>query len=174
MADVYAVFGTLLALGIAFPGLLTGWWLLFPGAVGRARLRIGATPVRSFFLGVAAVFLTAAPVALLNAMPLGITKLAGTLIIFAAFGVATVGAAAIADEMGDRLREQGMPSLSRAGAFLRGAVALELAAVFPIVGWFLVIPAVLLAGYGAGVFALLRWLPRASLTPRPEAVPSQA
>ena len=28
MADVYAVFGTLLALGIAFPGLLTGGWLL--------------------------------------------------------------------------------------------------------------------------------------------------
>ena len=174
MADVYAVFGTLLALGIAFPGLLTGSWLLFPAAVGRARVRIGATPVRSFFFGVASVILTAVLVALLNALPLGITKLAGTLIVFGAFGVATLGSAAIADEMGDRLREQGLPSISRAGAFLRGAVALELAAIFPIVGWFLVIPGVLLAGYGAGVFALLHWLPRGRLAPRPEAVPAQA
>ena len=51
MADVYAVFGTLLALGIAFPGLLTATWLLFPGAVGRATLRVSATPARSFFFG---------------------------------------------------------------------------------------------------------------------------
>jgi len=174
MADVYAVFGTLLALGIAFPGLLTGWWLLFPDAVGRARVRIGATPVRSFFFGVAAVILTAVPVGLLNAIPLGITKLAGTLIILAAFGVATLGAAAIAGEMGDRLRQQDPPGLSRAGAFVRGAVALELAAVFPIVGWFLVIPGVLLAGYGAGAFAILRWLPRPRLAPRPEAALTQA
>ncbi len=174
MADVYAVFGTLLALGIAFPGLLTGSWLLFPGAVGRARARIGATPLRSFFFGVAAVILTAIVVVLLNAMPLGITKLAGTSIILAAFGVATLGAAAIAAEMGDRLREQGPASISPAGAFVRGAVALELAAVFPIVGWFLVIPGVLLASYGAGVFAILRWLPRPRLAPHPEAVPTRA
>jgi len=174
MADVYAVFGTLLALGIAFPGLLAGSWLLFPGPIARARVRIAATPVRSFFFGLAAVVLTAIPVALLNALPLGITKLAGTLIIFGAFGVATLGAAAVADEMGDRLREQGPPSLSRAGAFLRGAVALELAASFPIVGWFLVIPGVLLAGYGAGVFALLRWLPGPRLAPRVDALPIQA
>ena len=177
MADVYAVFGTLLALGIAFPGLLTGSWLLFPGMVGRARLRAAGTPWRSFFLGVGAVLLTAIPVMILNAIPIGIAKLAAVLIVFAAFGVATLGAASIAAEMGDRLRAQSPSSVSPAGAFVRGAVALELAAVFPIVGWFLVIPGVLLMGFGAGVFSLLRWLPRpsaASAAPRPEAVPSRA
>jgi hypothetical protein len=174
MADVYAVFGTLLALGIAFPGLLTGSWLLFPGAVGRARMRVSGTPLRSFFFGAAAVVMTAIPVAILNAVPLGITKLAATMIIFGAFGVATIGTAAIADEMGERLREHGTPSLSRAGAFMRGAVALELSAIFPIVGWFLVIPGVLLTGYGAGIFALLRWLPRPRLAPAPGPVPARA
>ncbi len=89
-------------------------------------------------------------------------------------GVIWGGFVSIAAEMGDRLREQGLASVSPAGAFVRGAVALELAAVFPIVGWFLVIPGVLLAGYGAGVFAILRWLPRPRLAPRAEAVATQA
>ena len=178
MADVYAVFGTLLALGIAFPGLLTGTWLLFPEIVSRARVRAAATPWRSFFFGIAAVLLTAIPVMILNAMPIGIAKLAAILIAFGAFGVATLGAAAVAAEMGDRLRAHAPSSLSSAGAFVRGAVALELAAIFPIVGWFLVIPAVLLLGFGAGVFGLLRWLPRRADrrrdAPGPESLPSRA
>jgi hypothetical protein len=68
------------------------------------------------------------------------------------------------------LRGLGASSLSPSGAFIRGAVALELAAIFPIVGWFLVIPFVLLAGFGAGLFGLLRWLPR----PRSSPVRAQA
>jgi hypothetical protein len=75
------------------------------------------------------------------------------------------------------LRVHAAASLTPAGAFVRGAVALELAAVFPIVGWFLVIPAVLLAGFGAGLFGLLRWLPRPrpmTSVPHPESVPGRA
>lgn len=169
MADVYAVFGTLLALGIAFPGLLTGSWLVFPDTVDRAGARITTTPLRSFFLGVGGVILTAIVVTLLNAMPFGLTKFLGVLLTFAAFGVATVGAAALAVHLGDRLRDHGAPTLTRAGAVVRGAVVLELAAVFPLVGWFLVIPAVLLMGFGAGIFALLRWMPRPKLTSMREA-----
>ena len=177
MADVYAVFGTMLTLGIAFPGLLAGAWLLFPDNVGRARIRIAGTPWRSFFFGIGATLLMALPVGILNAMPFGLAKMMSVLLVFAAFGVATMGAAAVAAELGDRLRVLSGPSLSAAGAFLRGAVALELAAVFPIVGWFLVIPGVLLAGFGAGLFGLLRWMPRprpATIAPRAESVPSRA
>jgi hypothetical protein len=177
MADVYAFFGALLALGIAFPGLLTGSWLLFPEVVSRARLRAANSPWRSFFLGVGGVLLMIIPVVALSAMPFGIAKFAAVLIVFGAFGVATLGAGSIAAEMGDRLRALGQPSLSPAGAFVRGAVALELAAVFPIVGWFLVIPGVLLVGFGAGIFGLLRWMPRSpalAAAPRAESAPSRA
>ena len=160
MADVYAVFGTLLALGIAFPGLLSGCWLLFPGVVGRAQVRVSATPMRSLFLGIGGLFLLVIPVAVLNAMAFGLAKLLAAMLVFSAFGVATLGAASIAVEMGDRLLGLAAPTLTRSGAVLRGAVALELAAIFPIVGWFLVIPGTLLIGFGAGIFAILRWLPR--------------
>jgi hypothetical protein len=169
MADVYAVFGTMLALGMAFPGLLTGSWLLFPQAVGRSRARIVATPFRCFFLGVGSVLVMAIPVTILNALPLGLAKLAAALLVFGAFGVATLGAAAVAVELGDRIRVQAAPSLSGIGAVVRGAIILELAAVFPLVGWFLLIPAVLLTGFGAGVFALLRWRPRPAVAGRQDA-----
>lgn len=169
MADVYAVFGTLLALGIAFPGLLTGSWLLFPEAVGRSRLRVVSTPYRCFLLGAGSVLVLAIPVTILNAMPLGLAKLAAALLVFGAFGLATLGASAVAVELGDRIRQHAAPSLSGIGAVVRGAVVLELAAVFPMVGWFLIIPGVLLMGFGAGVFALFRWMPRPAVAARQDA-----
>ena len=48
MADVFALFGTLLALGIALPGLLLTWQLLLPNVVSRAQQRLNHT--KEFFL----------------------------------------------------------------------------------------------------------------------------
>ncbi|NJN93776.1 MAG: hypothetical protein HC875_06645 [Anaerolineales bacterium] len=48
MADVFAVFGTLLSLGIALPGLLLAWRLLLPNHVARARQRLERTPWQCF------------------------------------------------------------------------------------------------------------------------------
>jgi hypothetical protein len=45
------------------------------------------------------------------------------------------------------------------GAFLRGAAALELAAAFPVLGWFIVIPLAIIASLGATAFAVLHWMP---------------
>jgi hypothetical protein len=49
---------------------------------------------------------------------------------------------------------------------VRGAVALELAAVFPLVGWCVVIPLTIVTSLGATVFALLHWMPRVSTLPQ--------
>ena len=51
MADVFAVFGTMLALGIALPGLLVAWRLLVPGVVIRAQTTDRANTVEMFFCG---------------------------------------------------------------------------------------------------------------------------
>jgi hypothetical protein len=49
---------------------------------------------------------------------------------------------------------------------VRGAVALELAAVFPLIGWVIVIPLAIVTSLGATVFALLHWMPRVSPLPQ--------
>jgi hypothetical protein len=43
---------------------------------------------------------------------------------------------------------------------VRGAVALELAAVFPLIGWFVFIPVTFIMALGAFLFALVGWMPR--------------
>jgi hypothetical protein len=173
MADVSAIFGILLSLGIVFPGLLTAWWLLFPATVERARLRLDRTPWQCFWLGGVAAAGLVIPVAVLLALPVGLAKLAGWGTISLALAVASLGAAGLAAKMARRLREDGGAPL---GSFVRAAVALELAAAFPVLGWFIVIPLAIVTALGASLFALLRWTP----APVPEtatglsAAPTQA
>jgi hypothetical protein len=174
MADVYAVFGTLLALGIAFPGMLVGYWLLFPSAVSRAQQRLEATPYRCLFLGLGAAALTIALVSMFSAVSLGVIKLLAAILGFGALAVATIGAAGIASSMAARLRAAAAGGLSDAAALVRGAVAFELAAAFPLVGWFVALPVSLVASYGAGIFSLLRWMPRAARVSVAEPALSQA
>jgi hypothetical protein len=159
MADIFAIFGILLTLGILFPGMLTAWWLLFPATVERARLRLERTPWQCLWLGLGLVILTGTPIALLLALPSGVTKSMGGLLLTVLLAVAGLGAAGMAAKMGEQWARQGSEGLSAAGAFVRGAVALELAAAFPIIGWFIVIPLATIASLGATAFALFRWMP---------------
>ena len=50
---------------------------------------------------------------------------------------------------------------------LMGALAYELAALFPVIGWVFILPILFVLTTGAGLFALLRWVPisEASATP---------
>ncbi|MGA9531397.1 MAG: hypothetical protein WBR18_01660 [Anaerolineales bacterium] len=158
MADVYAIFGTLLALGIAFPGMLTAWWLLFPGMIERASQRVSVTPGRSFGLGVLAAFLLAIPAAVLFALPIGGAKLLAVVLLAAGLGFASLGTAGVAAAMGRMWRQHAGDGASQTGSFVRAAIALELAAAFPFLGWFVFIPVTILVSLGGAVFAALNWV----------------
>jgi hypothetical protein len=160
MANITAFFGILLVLGIVFPGLLTTWWLLFPATVERARIRLDRTPWPCFWLGGVLTAIFAIPTVTLLALPFGPAKLAGFALIVVALAVASLGEAGLAAKMGERLAARADGRHTPAGAFLRGAVALELAAAFPIIGWLIVVPLAVVTALGATAFALLRWMPR--------------
>ncbi len=163
MSDVYIAFGTLLSLGIVFPGLLMTCWLLFPNLVRRTSERVGMTPGRSFGLGLLAALLTALPVAILLNLGFPPANFLAALIVLGGLGLATTGAAGLAAWMAGRLGERSGGDSSSAASFLKAAIILELAAAFPVVGWFLVIPAVFMTAFGAGIFALLHWRPHPKL-----------
>src|SRR5712692_4890216 len=99
MADISAVFGILLSLGIVFPGLLTAWRLLFPATVERAQLRLEHTPWRCFWLGGVLVAVLVVPIVVLLALPFGPAKMAGWVLIFASLSFASLGAAGLAGRM---------------------------------------------------------------------------
>ncbi|MCF6277201.1 MAG: hypothetical protein L3J16_00405 [Anaerolineales bacterium] len=159
MADVQMIFGILLLLGIAFPGMLTAWWLLFPATVERAQTRLDESPWKSFWLGLGILFIVTIPVGILLSAGGGVGQFFGWTLIAVVLTASGIGAAGISAKMGVLL-EKRSDGISPASAFVRGAVALELAAIFPLVGWFIVIPLAIVLSMGATAFALLRWMPR--------------
>jgi hypothetical protein len=159
MADISAFFFILLIIGIAFPAMLTVWWLLFPNLIARAQQRIEKTLATSFWLGLVVVVALTIPIVILLALPLGPAKALGWTLLGLALAVASIGSAGIAAHLGERMQQTGN-HFSPLSAFIRGAVLLELAAFFPVIGWLFVWIPLLVASFGATAFALMNWMPR--------------
>ena len=160
MADISAIFGSLLIFGIAFPGLLTAWWLLFPATVERACTRLEHSPWQCFWFGGIITAAVVIPTVILLVLPFGPAKFLAWTLIVIVLTISSLGSAGIAAKMGQRLAEKS--ALSPAAAFLQGAIALELAVFFPLLGWLLVFPLTIVTALGATGFALLRWTPKAA------------
>ena len=158
MADISAIFFILLILGIAFPAMLTAWWLLFPRLITKAQVRIDKSLASSFWMGLIVTFVLGIPIFILLALPFGPAKLIGWILLGASLALSSIGSAGIAGHLGTRLTQHS--NISPLSGFVRGAVLLELAAFFPIIGWvFLWIP-LLITAFGATGFAILNWMPR--------------
>lgn len=162
MSDVMAIFGILLLLGLTYPGMLTTWRMLFPSLVERSCTRLSASPWKSAALGLIVVIGFTTPALILISLPFGPAKLIGWLIVAGGLMIASLGASGLASLIGERLGQISGPGRSEAAVFIRGAVALELAAAFPIVGWFFFLPLSTLTATGAAAFAVLNWMPRLS------------
>ncbi|MEW6086347.1 MAG: hypothetical protein AB1607_17320 [Chloroflexota bacterium] len=159
MADISAIFFLLLILGVAFPSMLAAWWLLFPNLIQRAQTRVEKSLAASFWLGLVVVIALVIPIFILMALPIGPAKTLGWLLLGASLAFSSIGSAGIAAHLGERMKQTGN-NYSPLSAFLRGAVILELAAFFPLIGWLFVWIPLLVASFGATAFALLNWMPR--------------
>jgi len=158
MADISAIFFILLILGIAFPAMLTAWWLLFPSVIQRTQARIEKTLSQSFWLGLVIVIALTVPIVILLALPFGPAKFLGWILLAASLAFSSIGSAGIAAHLGNRLTQKS--NVTPLGGFVRGAVVLELASFFPVIGWLFIFPVLLIAAFGATGFALLNWSPR--------------
>ena len=98
------------------------------------------------------------PIILLMAMPFGPAKFLGWILLAVSLALSSIGSAGIAAHLGERMKHAGN-DYTPLGAFIRGAVVLELAVFFPIIGWLFVWPLILITAFGATGFALLNWLP---------------
>jgi len=159
MADISAIFFILLIIAIAFPSMLAAWWLLFPSLITRAQTRVEKSLARSFWLGLVIVIAVTIPIIVLMALPFGPAKFFGWILLAASLALSSIGSAGIAAHLGERMKRAGDNYTSLSG-FIRGAVILELATFFPILGWFFLLPLSLITAFGATGFALLNWMPR--------------
>lgn len=159
MADISAIFFILLIISIAFPSMLAASWLLFPALIARAQTRIEKSLASSFWLGLVVVIALTIPIIILFSLPFGPAKFLGWILLAASLAFSSIGSAGIAAHLGARMRQEGN-NYSPLNAFLRGAVILELATFFPVLGWFFLLPLALITAFGATGFALLNWMPR--------------
>jgi hypothetical protein len=172
MADVLTV--TLVILGVLIT-LPASWLLLralFPAAVERSRARIEAHPLTCFAVGlVPAALLFVGGVALLQAAPGGVKAL-GLLLLLGGFLLAGTGFAAFSLLVGGRLpgrEDEGRPWRP----LVRGAVCLELSFLFPVLGWFGLLPLLGVTALGAALLGLAAGASRApaAAAPSPGPVP---
>ncbi len=152
---MYGIFGSLILFGISYPALLTVWWLLFPKQVERARLKITEKPKKSFGMGLIYALASAVPAVILFTLPSQFTQVLGWLWLVIVLGSASLGAAGIAAEIGLRVNWKNDGAYQSLGAFLRGAAIWELASIFPIIGWLLIIPLGTITALGGAVPAIL-------------------
>ncbi|NOH01651.1 MAG: hypothetical protein HND47_06660 [Chloroflexi bacterium] len=103
MADISAISFILLIIGIAFPAMLTAWWLLFPSLIARAQTRVEKTPWQTFWLGLILIVAAAIPIVILLALPFGPAKFIGWILLGASLAISTIGSAGIAAHLGARL-----------------------------------------------------------------------
>jgi hypothetical protein len=159
MADTMAIFFVILGLLLAFPGL---WILcrgLWPRAVARAAAVCGKGLIKPFLAGLplTAVMIIAAAV-LGNLGPAG--KIAAVVTVCLYLMIANCGVAGLVTVVGERLAGHSGdvgPQLPWR-ATLRGGVALGLASLLPILGWFVILPAAVIVGCGANLLSFLRAL----------------
>lgn len=156
MADMYAIGGSLILIGLSYPAMLTAMWLLLPDKVEKARLKISEKPKESFGIGILSGIIAAIPASILFALPSQFTQVLGWIWLVMVVAAASLGAAGIAAEIGLRLNWKNDGQFQSLGAFVRGAAILELASVFPIIGWILFIPVGTLVSLGGAVQAIFK------------------
>jgi hypothetical protein len=166
MADVFKIL--FLILGLIITSI--SYWLLFEGLctklVDKAQRRYTERPWRTLFTGLAiGLPATFVAVAAMDTGPGGQFigfVLASTLIL-----AGLLGSTGLARHLGAQLHTEADANQPWRRV-LRGGTVLAVACVLPVVGWFVVLPAILASGLGATVLVLVK---RSKTVDTPDAPP---
>lgn len=126
---------------------------VMPRVTARSKMAIIESPRRAFFVGLANyIFVGGISLLLLNAGD--ILAVLGAVFFAALFTVTMLGLAGVALHTGERLAELRRMELSPFKQMVWGTLTVELAMVmFPVFGWVVVAPAVMMTAFGAAVVA---------------------
>jgi hypothetical protein len=148
---IAGLFG-LAALGICLIALMLVVAALWPGFTLRTRDNLEGSPGKAFLVGLLNyVFLGAIGLVLMNLGPIAVI---GLLLGVALLVGTSLGLPAVAALVGARLHSLRERDTTRWGEIVAGGVALDLAILVPVVGWFILLPALCLWSFGAAALAL--------------------
>jgi hypothetical protein len=162
VADVLMWFLLILGTYVIFISYWLASQALFPDVTDRCRQRIKSAPLRHAVMGLAWTVPSAfAGVALLK-VPNPALKFAGATILLLLVLAGLVGSSGLASQIGFGLADPA-DEAQPWRRVLRGGAVLGLTFVFPLIGWFIILPLSLMMGIGALAGSL--WRPPALLAP---------
>lgn len=151
LADVFAIITAIAIFWMGFVSTTAITRVTLTQEVENGRRGL-VKPYRSLLAGL----LTLPPVLIVSALllkaPLGMLKLLGLTLLAVTTGVIVIGTSAILAVISDRVFGEGF-SLSRHAS---AATIILMSALFPLLGWFLVLPLVLLIAFGTGLRSLFK------------------
>ena len=148
VADILMWFLLIMGTYVVFISYWLAAQALFPELTDRCRQRIKAAPWKHALIGLAWTIPTAAAgVALLN-VPNPLLKFLGATIVLLLILAGLIGSSALAAQIGFGLA-QPSDQTQPWRRVLRGGMVLGLTFVFPLIGWFLILPLSLVIGVGA-------------------------
>ncbi|MBX9695318.1 MAG: hypothetical protein K2Z81_23230 [Cyanobacteria bacterium] len=157
LADTVAIFLVIVGLLISFNAIWLLSSALWPGAVTRAVMVHESGLVKSFFIGLPILVLTVFAVGVLG-KDQGPGGLVAAVLLAVVFIFSSVGVAGLATLFGERLAKQPRLLGEEPGwkTTIRGGSVLALSYLFPLAGWFVVLPVSTVVGCGATVRAIWR------------------
>jgi len=140
--------------------LLTSWSALvivtalaLPQQTHRAQTFLDKNTKKCFFVGLVMAVLVFIALTMVG-NPAGPIKLVGMALALSLGGVLIVGGAGIASLLGSRIGEMSGARTSF-GMLVRGSIVHSFAMLFPLLGWFLMLPLSIIFALGSGVLAIL-------------------
>jgi hypothetical protein len=147
------VLALLLVAGLCLVAFVIVLATLLPQASQRSKTALLQTPWRAFFIGLANyLFLGGISLALFSTK-IEFLGLVGVVILAFLATVTMIGLSGLVLIVGERLASLHNQEMSPLRQLVWGIIVLELAGLFPFVGWFLLTPVLLMISFGAGVLA---------------------
>lgn len=155
LADTFAIFLVVAGILISFPCMWLVCRALWPEVVRHSVNAASKSLFKSFWLGLILTALAVAIVVALGKLPGSAGQILGVVSFSILFLIAQIGVASLATLVGQRLpspADESRPWKSTQ----RGGTVLVISFLFPLVGWFLLLPGSIVVGLGTVVRGAIR------------------
>ena len=152
MNEILSIILISLAIEVCLVAYLLTMTALFGRRVEQAGQILESSPWRALLAGVLNFLFFGAIILALNAIDIPLTRLLAVIVLTALVAVVGIGLAGLVNITGRRLS----PGAERLKLAAWGTVTLSLACALPLLGWFVLLPGVLLASLGAVILGLFR------------------
>ena len=155
IGDSFSIIATLGGVAVTAWSFKVACALLFPDRVEAARLAVSTKTSSAIGLGFLALLFGVFSFIVLS-LPFPPTKLLGTLMLASYLALVAIGASGISMHAAHRLRELKGGTANLFDSYVKASLYMVLAAMLPLLGWFMFAPLIILFSGGAGLMALLR------------------